>query len=382
MLVVSRRSAPAAGQRGDRLPARAASTPGSGGGPSPSASCSHAHAIRHGWRTACSPPGSRTGHSAPARSKPRRSPTRSSPPHTVPSGPSPVPSKIAPTAGPGHAVLGQARGQMRVVVLHADVLGVLALERVLRRQVVRVQVVRDQLGLDGEHPLEVRDPLARRAAASRGSPGRRCGGETHARAPLATQNVLFSSAPHASIGRAAALGSVMRGGHVAARAAQHQRPARGRRARPSRRCACGSPGRAAGTRRRCRASRASASSSSYAIGSSETLPLVITSGTPTSASSRWCSGVYGSITPSSRAARRDRRRDAARRARRGASTIGRARERSSASSRSELDQPSRGRDVGDHQRERLVLAVLARAQRRDRRARRRRRRPGGSRRAP
>ena len=27
-----------------------------------------------------------------------------------------------------------------------------------------------------------------------------------------------------------------------------------------------------------------------AIGSSETLPLVITSGTPTSASSRWCSG--------------------------------------------------------------------------------------------
>ena len=61
------------------------------------------------------------------------------------------------------------------------------------------------------------------------------------------------------------------------------------------------------------ASRSSASSSSKAIGSSDTLPLVITSGTPTSASSRWCSGEYGSITPRSRERGRHAGGDAARR---------------------------------------------------------------------
>src|ERR1700722_6499331 len=47
-------------------------------------------------------------------------------------------------------------------------------------------------------------------------------------------------------------------------------------------------------------SRSSASPSWYAIGSSETLPLVRTSGRPAAASSRGCSGVYGSMTPSGR----------------------------------------------------------------------------------
>ena len=47
------------------------------------------------------------------------------------------------------------------------------------------------------------------------------------------------------------------------------------------------------------ARRSHASSSSNAIGSSETLPLVITSVSPASASSRWWSGEYGSMTPSS-----------------------------------------------------------------------------------
>ena len=45
------------------------------------------------------------------------------------------------------AVLGQAGGEVRVVVLHADELDALARERVGGREVVRVQVVRDDLGL-------------------------------------------------------------------------------------------------------------------------------------------------------------------------------------------------------------------------------------------
>ena len=61
--------------------------PCSAGGAEASAATSHAHAIRHGWRIARAPPGSRTGKSAPTRSKPSRSPHRSSPPQTVPSGP-------------------------------------------------------------------------------------------------------------------------------------------------------------------------------------------------------------------------------------------------------------------------------------------------------
>ncbi len=63
----------------------------------------------------------------------------------MPSAPRPVPSKIAPTAGAGDTVLGQAGGEMGVVVLDADELDVVELERVLGRQVVGVQIVRDEL---------------------------------------------------------------------------------------------------------------------------------------------------------------------------------------------------------------------------------------------
>ena len=59
--------------------------------------------------------------------------------------------------------------------------------------------------------------------------------------------------------------------------------------------------------------RRRASSSSWAIGSSLRLPLVITSGRPTPASSRWCSGEYGSSTPRSGKPGRHPGRDAARR---------------------------------------------------------------------
>ena len=104
-------------------------------------------------------------------------------------------------------------------------------------------------------------------------------------------------------------------GHVAARAAQQQRPARADRPRTTEssvrvwigrswseeRVGDAAPaararrrrGRRSARRRRCRWSSPACA--------------------PASASSRWCSGVYGSITPSSRDARRDRRGDAARR---------------------------------------------------------------------
>ena len=49
-------------------------------------------------------------------------------------------------------------------------------ERVLGRQVVRVQVVRDQLGLDVEQAPEVLDALGERPQRRRRSPGRRCAG--------------------------------------------------------------------------------------------------------------------------------------------------------------------------------------------------------------
>ena len=90
-----------------------------------------------------------------------------------------------------------------------------------------------------------------------------------------------------------------RRGDVAARAPQQQRPP----ARDAQHRVVGarlrSAGRAAGTGRRSRPGARARPRRDSAIGSSETLPLVITSGSPTSASSRWCSGLYGSITPSS-----------------------------------------------------------------------------------
>ena len=82
--------------------------------------------------------------------------------------------------------------------------------------------------------------------------------------------------------------------------------------------------------------------------------------------SRWWSGEYGSITPSSGAPGAT---DGATRApgRLGASTIGRAGDSSSSSrGRAHRHQVARRRGVGGHQREWLVLAVLARAQLRHR----------------
>ena len=63
----------------------------------------------------------------------------------------------------GLAVLRQARGEMGVMVLHPDGLDTLPLERVLGREIFRVEVVRDQLGPHSEERLEMLDPLGERA---------------------------------------------------------------------------------------------------------------------------------------------------------------------------------------------------------------------------
>ena len=152
-----------------------------------------------------------------------------------------------------------------------------------------MQVVRHDRRLDVEQPLEVRDPVGKAASVSalRRSP-MWC--ETHARASLARQNVFLSSAPQARIGSGAGPGSAIPDGtYPRERRSVSRRSPTTRTTESSVRVWIGrswSSSRSAMPDR-----RASASSSSNAIGSSETLPLVITSGTPTSASSRWCSGV-------------------------------------------------------------------------------------------
>ena len=55
---------------------------------------------------------------------------------------------------------------MRVVVLDADELDPVELECVLGREVLGMQVVGDELRLDREQPLEVRDPLLNERSVS------------------------------------------------------------------------------------------------------------------------------------------------------------------------------------------------------------------------
>ena len=73
-----------------------------------------------------------------------------------------MPSAATPITGPVQPVLGQHAGDVGVVVLHADLAPDVQIERVFGRQVVRVQVVGDRLGLDVEQALEVLDPFAER----------------------------------------------------------------------------------------------------------------------------------------------------------------------------------------------------------------------------
>ena len=105
-----------------------------------------------------------------------------------------------------------------------------------------------------------------------------------------------------------------RRGRVAAGAAQHGSSPRRRRTRTteSSHGTWMAPVVPRARRRRSRPSRSSASASSVTMGSPARLPLVITStrgpgGSPGSPNSRWCSGVYGSITPMSGLPGRHRR---------------------------------------------------------------------------
>ena len=108
---------------------------------------------------------------------------------------------------------------------------------------------------------------------------------TQARSPFATQNVFLSSAPQASRWRRAGSGSRRLAG-TWPRERRSVIPARTTessvRVWISRSC----------SRKRSAipSSRSRASSSRKAIGSSDTLPLVITSVSPASATSRWWSG--------------------------------------------------------------------------------------------
>src|SRR5262249_34193614 len=84
----------------------------------------------------------------------------------TPHGPvEPVPGAVEDRADrrSGLSVLGQARGEVGVVVLDPDQLDPVKVERVLGRQVLGVEVVGDDLGLDREQPTEMRDALGERA---------------------------------------------------------------------------------------------------------------------------------------------------------------------------------------------------------------------------
>ena len=122
------------------------------------ASRSAASARRHGSRIAASPPARASGGGGPdARS--RQSATRNSPPQSSPAGPQPVPSNATPIAGPGGpAVLGQAGGDVRVVVLDGDA-GQAAGQRPARRRVVGVEIVRHGRRRHSEKPRQLLDDL-------------------------------------------------------------------------------------------------------------------------------------------------------------------------------------------------------------------------------
>ena len=168
----------------------------------------------------------------------------------------------------------------------------------LGRQVLGMEVVGDDLGLDAVEVAEVVDGLQERAVGRRGARGRRCDGSAPPSWPVVTAMVLFSSAPTASTGPLGGERQRHRLGRVAPRAAQDLQAARSparttessqrmwmarswvssavdqraetarrrrrRRGRSARRCGCRSSSRAAGRRRR---------------------------------ASRWCSGAVGQEQP-------------------------------------------------------------------------------------
>ena len=159
--------------------------------------------------------------------------------------------------------------------------------------------------------------------------------------PLATATVLFSSAPTAStwrragVGRAIGSGAYPRGRRRCTRTTRRQSAVgpsgpTGSRRPPSRRSGCGWGGRGSRMASTMGPRRARASVSSWAIGSSDRLPLVMTSGP---VRRRPAAGGGAGCRPASAPARAGRapRPGPARRPGRGRSTMGRRGETRAAS---------------------------------------------------
>ena len=191
---------------------------------------------------------------------------------------------------------------------------------------------------------------------------------THARSPLREAERALQLGAAGEQRAAAARPAAGGAGHVAARAPQHSGLRRDRRARPSRRCACGSGGRAAGTGRRCRP----AARARPRRGRRSARRRRCRSSSPAARRRRPAAGGAAASRGASRRGPADRGATAAaHRARPAGAARGRSAARGAASSAVlgvvELDERRAASSVAHHQRERLVLAVLARAQPRDRR---------------
>ena len=148
------------------------------------------------------------------------------------------------------------------------------------------------------------------------------------------------------------------GGHCAPRDRAHA---------PSRRCGSRSGGRGPGTGRRSAPAARARRRRGRRSARRRRCRWSSRASSPTSASSRWCSGEYGSITPSSGAPGATDAGDRRIGAPRGEHdrALGRRQQRPLGASSDTSDSAPRQRRR--HQRERLVLAVLARPQRRHRR---------------
>ncbi len=248
-------------------------------------------------------------------------------------------------------------GRVGVVVLDADELGVL-LERPLRRQVLGMEVVRDDLGLDREHgEVELEVGRGRRGTRAR-SRGRRGAARGRPRGRGRAEGALQLGAG-GDERRRAATGSGERDGHVAARAPERERG----RARRSPRSGGGSGGRARGRRRRSR--RAAAR---VLVLEGDRLVRDVAAGQHERAVEVRREQVV------ERRVREHARRATATPARPTAATgapVPPAHEHDRARGRAQQLE-LRGRDLGErlgrgrHHGERLLLAVLARAQPRDR----------------
>ena len=260
----------------------------------------------------------------------------------------------------------------------------LALERVLGREVLRVQVVGDHLGRDRRTARSKCATPSRERAASVSALSQVADvvGDPRARVPREAERATSARRRRRGAAPPRATGS----GRLAGTWPRERRSSIGRPSGdprpPSRRCGCGSAGRGAGYSSAIPASRSCASPSSNAIGSSETLPAVITSGTPSVGEQQVVQRRVGEHQPELARARGDGRRD--RRAvpprREHDRPLARAQQR--APRRPARRAPRRGRDVaGPSARTASPRGACARAAPPPP-ARRRPRRRGGSRRGP